>query len=120
MISTEYYPIVFFLLVILLMGLFMVGAGQLLGRRSNPYNAKNAPYECGFIAFENARTKFDVKYYLVTIIFILFDLEIAFLLPWALTIRILGRQGLITIMSFLIILTVGLIYAWKKGALEWK
>jgi NADH-quinone oxidoreductase subunit A len=119
MLVLEYYPILFFFIIVFLMGAAMIIAGKILAKHQ-PYEEKNAAYECGFTAFSDARVKFDVKYYLITILFILFDLEIAFLLPWALIMRSLGIQGLITIMSFLAILTVGLVYAWKKGALEWE
>jgi NADH-quinone oxidoreductase subunit A len=119
MLILEYYPILFFILVIFAMGAVMIIAGKILAKHK-PYAEKNSAYECGFQAFEDARTKFDIKYYLITIMFILFDLEVAFLLPWALIMRSLGTQGLITILSFLTILTIGLVYAWKKGALEWE
>jgi NADH-quinone oxidoreductase subunit A len=81
---------------------------------------KNAPYECGFEAFEDARIKFDVRYYLVAILFILFDLEIAFLFPWAVSLNEIGFTGFIAMMIFLGILVVGFVYEWKKGALDWE
>jgi NADH-quinone oxidoreductase subunit A len=81
---------------------------------------KNSPYECGFEAFEDARMKFDVRYYLVAILFILFDLEIAFLFPWAVALRDIGASGFWAMMIFLAILVVGFVYEWKKGALDWE
>ncbi|NDA70967.1 MAG: NADH-quinone oxidoreductase subunit A, partial [Betaproteobacteria bacterium] len=92
--------------------------GKLLGP-SRPNAAKLSPYECGFDAFEDARIKFDVRYYLVAILFILFDLEIAFLFPWAAAYREIGVVGFWSVMIFLGILVVGFIYEWKKGALDW-
>ncbi len=93
--------------------------GALLGPR-RPDEQKNSPYECGFEAFEDARMKFDVRYYLVAILFILFDLEIAFLFPWAVALKEIGAVGFWTIMLFLAILVVGFAYEWKKGALDWE
>ena len=87
---------------------------------SKPYKEKNSPYECGFEAFEDARMKFDVRYYLVAILFILFDLEITFLFPWAVVINKIGLFGFIAMMIFLFILIIGFIYEWKKGALDWE
>ena len=86
---------------------------------NNPNIEKNSPYECGFEAFEDSRMKFDIRYYLVAILFIIFDLEIAFLFPWAVVIHEIGFTGLIAMAIFLIILIVGFVYEWKKGALEW-
>ena len=101
-----------------------VGVGPLvLGLIVSPHKpdtAKNSPYECGFEAFEDARMKFDVRYYLVAILFILFDLEIAFLFPWAIANSAVGIVGFVTVMIFLTILTVGFIYEWKNGALDWE
>ena len=100
-----------------------VGIGPLiLGKLVSPHKPdaeKNSPYECGFEAFEDARMKFDVRYYLVAILFILFDLEIAFLFPWAVVLPDIGLFGFLAMMVFLFILVVGFIYEWKKGALEW-
>ena len=93
--------------------------GKLLGP-SNPDPEKISPYECGFDAFEDARMKFDVRYYLVAILFILFDLEIAFLFPWAIALKEIGFIGYISMMIFLGILVVGFAYEWKKGALDWE
>ena len=100
-----------------------VGVGPLvLGLIVSPHKpdtAKNSPYECGFEAFEVARLKFDVRYYLVAILFILFDLEIAFLFPWAVVLQEIGLFGFIAMLVFLSVLVIGFIYEWKKGALEW-
>ncbi|MEW8467583.1 MAG: NADH-quinone oxidoreductase subunit A [Candidatus Thiodiazotropha sp.] len=93
--------------------------GFLLGTRK-PDDEKLSPYECGFEAFENSRMKFDVRYYLVAILFIIFDLEIAFLFPWAVVLDQIGMVGFIAMMVFLAILVIGFIYEWKKGALEWE
>jgi len=93
--------------------------GKALGP-NRPDEAKNSPYECGFEAFEDARMKFDVRYYLVAILFILFDLEIAFLFPWAVVLKEVGLTGFVAAMVFLAILTVGFAYEWKKGALNWE
>ena len=86
----------------------------------HPDSEKLSPYECGFEAFEDARMKFDVRYYLVAILFILFDLEIAFLFPWAVVINDIGLPGFLSMMLFLAILTIGFVYEWMKGALEWE
>ena len=119
----EYFPILLFILVALVVGAAPVVLGSLLGPH-RPDPEKLSPYECGFEAFEDARMKFDVRYYLVAILFILFDLEIAFLFPWAI---VLGEGGadeslfrFLAMMVFLGILVVGFIYEWKKGALEWE
>ena len=96
----------------------MLGIGFTLGDQ-NPDYEKNSPYECGFEAFEDSRMKFDVRYYLVDILFIIFDLEIAFLFPWASVVQEIGLSGLLAMALFLLILIVGFIYEWKKGALEW-
>ncbi len=89
-------------------------------RRTARIREKLSPYECGFEAFEDARMKFDVRYYLVAILFILFDLEIAFLFPWAVVLQDIGFFGFVAMMVFLAMLVVGFIYEWKKGALEWE
>ena len=115
----EYFPILLFLLVGLAVGVAPVVLGTLLGPRK-PDPEKYSPYECGFEAFEDARMKFDVRYYLVAILFILFDLEIAFLFPWAVVINEIGLAGFLAMMVFLGILTVGFVYEWMKGALEWE
>lgn len=96
-----------------------LGMGVLLKpHKADP--AKNSPYECGFEAFEDARMKFDVRYYLVAILFILFDLEIAFLFPWAAALKETGMTGFVAVLIFLTILVVGFVYEWKKGALDWE
>ena len=119
----NYFPILMFLLVGLAVGIapMVLGwaASTLLGV-NRPDPDKLSPYECGFEAFEDARMKFDVRYYLVAILFILFDLEIAFLFPWAIVLQELGWFGVISMGVFLLILVVGFIYEWKKGALEWE
>ena len=115
----EYFPILLFLGVAAAVGVLPVLLGMLLGPR-RPGAAKDAPYECGFEAFEDARMKFDVRYYLVAILFILFDLEIAFLFPWAVALEDIGAFGFWSMMVFLGVLTFGLVYEWKKGALEWE
>jgi len=115
----EYFPILLFLLVGLAVGVAPVVLGALLAPRK-PDPEKYSPYECGFEAFEDARMKFDVRYYLVAILFILFDLEIAFLFPWAVVINEIGLAGFLAMMVFLGILTVGFVYEWMKGALEWE
>ena len=115
----EYFPILLFLIVAAGVGVAPVVLGKLLGP-SRPDPEKLSPYECGFEAFEDARMKFDVRYYLVAILFILFDLEIAFLFPWAAVINDIGFAGFVSMMVFLAILTVGFVYEWMKGALEWE
>ena len=115
----EYFPILLFLLVGLAIGVGLPLAGKLLAP-NRPDPEKLSPYECGFEAFEDARMKFDVRYYLVAILFILFDLEIAFLFPWAVVLNDIGLAGFVSMMIFLAILTVGFIYEWMKGALEWE
>jgi NADH-quinone oxidoreductase subunit A len=115
----EYFPILLFILVGLAVGVAPMVLGALLGPR-RPDPEKLSPYECGFEAFEDARMKFDVRYYLVAILFILFDLEIAFLFPWAVVINDIGMPGFLAMMLFLGILVVGFVYEWKKGALEWE
>ena len=117
----QYFPILLFIVVGLALGGILLTVGALVSpRRPNP--EKLSPYECGFEAFEDARMKFDVRYYLVAILFILFDLEIAFLFPWAVVLGELGAWsvGFWSMMIFLAILTVGFIYEWKKGALDWE
>src|SRR4051794_41617244 len=115
----EYFPILLFILVGLAVGVVPMALGKLLSP-SRPDAAKNSPYECGFEAFEDARMKFDVRYYLVAILFILFDLEIAFLFPWAVALKDIGAIGFWAMMVFLAILVVGFVYEWKKGALDWE
>jgi len=115
----EYFPILLFIAVAVAIGVAPMVLGKLLGP-SRPDPEKLSPYECGFEAFEDARMKFDVRYYLVAILFILFDLEIAFLFPWAVVINDIGFAGFLAMMLFLGILTVGFVYEWMKGALEWE
>jgi NADH-quinone oxidoreductase subunit A len=115
----EYFPILLFILVGLAVGVVPMVLGKLLGP-SRPDPEKLSPYECGFEPFEDERMKFDVRYYLVAILFILFDLEIAFLFPWAVVINEIGLAGFVAMMLFLGILVVGFIYEWMKGALEWE
>jgi NADH-quinone oxidoreductase subunit A len=115
----EYFPILLFILVGLAVGVAPMVLGKLLAP-NRPDPEKLSPYECGFEAFEDARMKFDVRYYLVAILFILFDLEIAFLFPWATVINDIGLAGFVSMMLFLTILVVGFIYEWMKGALEWE
>jgi NADH-quinone oxidoreductase subunit A len=115
----EYFPILLFILVATAIGVVPLVLGKLLGP-SRPDPEKLSPYECGFEAFEDARMKFDVRYYLVAILFILFDLEIAFLFPWAVALNDIGAAGFIAMMVFLGILVVGFVYEWMKGALEWE
>ena len=114
-----YFPVLLFLLVGTGLGVALVSIGKILGP-NRPDTEKNAPYECGFEAFEDARMKFDVRYYLVAILFILFDLEIAFLFPWAVVLHEIGTFGFVAMVLFLAILVVGFVYEWKKGALEWE
>ena len=118
-----YFPILLFILVGAAVGVAPVVAGSVVSRLvgvHRPDPEKLSPYECGFEAFEDARMKFDVRYYLVAILFILFDLEIAFLFPWAIVLQEIGWFGLVSMLIFLGILVVGFIYEWKKGALEWE
>jgi NADH-quinone oxidoreductase subunit A len=114
----EYLPILIFLAVAGGLGVLLMSLGFLFGPR-RPDPAKLSPYECGFEAFEDSRMKFDVRYYLVAILFIVFDLEIAFLFPWAVALDSIGLVGLAAMGVFLLVLVVGFIYEWKKGALEW-
>ncbi|MBK47476.1 MAG: NADH-quinone oxidoreductase subunit A [Pelagibacteraceae bacterium] len=115
----EYLPILLFLIVSLI---FSVGALSLSFVLSpkKPNDEKLSPYECGFEPFDDARTKFDIRFYLVALLFIIFDLEVAFLFPWAISLENIGLFGYFSMMIFLIILTIGFIYEWKKGALEWE
>ena len=115
----NYLPVLLFLLVGAGVGVAPMVLGKLLGP-SRPDAAKLSPYECGFEAFEDARMQFDVRYYLVAILFILFDLEIAFLFPWAVSLDAIGFVGFIAMMFFLAILVVGFVYEWSKGALDWE
>ena len=114
----NYLPVLIFLAVTSGFGLMLLVLGWVLGPR-RPDAEKASAYECGFEAFEDSRTKFDVRYYLVAILFIIFDLEIAFLFPWAVSLDAIGGFGLLSMAVFLTVLVVGFIYEWKKGALEW-
>ncbi|WP_116812849.1 NADH-quinone oxidoreductase subunit A [Steroidobacter cummioxidans] len=114
----NYVPILIFLGVAAVLGSVLIGLGFLLGPRK-PDAEKLSPYECGFEAYSDTRMKFDVRYYLVAILFIVFDLEIAFLFPWAVALDAVGMVGLAAMGVFLLILVVGFVYEWKKGALEW-
>ena len=115
----QYLPVLLFILVGVGIGVVPQVLGYILGP-NRPDVAKNSPYECGFEAFENARMQFDVRYYLVAILFILFDLEIAFLFPWAVSLDSIGLFGFLSMMAFLAILVLGFIYEWMKGALDWE
>jgi len=119
----EYLPILIFMAVAAVLGLAFIVAALVLAP-SNPDAEKLSAYECGFNAFDDARMKFDVRFYLVSILFIIFDLEVAFLFPWAVTLTDLGRGDMVfafwSMMVFLGVLTVGFLYEWKKGALEWE
>jgi NADH-quinone oxidoreductase subunit A len=115
----QYLPVLLFILVGVAIGVAPQVIGFILGP-NRPDPAKNSPYECGFEAFEDARMKFDVRYYLIAILFILFDLEIAFLFPWAVALKEIGFIGFIDMMIFLAILVLGFAYMWIKGALDWE
>ncbi len=115
----NYYPILVFLLIAGIVATVMVG-GSRLAAPQRPYPEKLSAYECGFEAFDDARRRFDVRFYLVAILFIIFDLEVAFLFPWAVTLGDIGVFGYLSMMAFLAVLTVGFIYEWNKGALEWE
>ena len=122
---SNYLPILIFLVIATALAGLLLTLGSVLGRfssRNRDDPAKLSPYECGFEAFEDSRMKFDVRYYLVAILFILFDLEVAFLFPWAASLGALGQWsiGFWAMMLFLAILTVGFVYEWKKGALDWE
>ena len=119
----NYLPVLIFLTVAALLAAVLLGLGAVLGRlgvRHRRDTAKLSAYECGFEAFEDNRGRFDVRYYLVAILFIVFDLEIAFLFPWAVSLVDLGVFGFWSMIVFLAVLTVGFVYEWKKGALEWE
>ncbi|TAE34594.1 MAG: NADH-quinone oxidoreductase subunit A [Alphaproteobacteria bacterium] len=116
----SYFPILVFLGVALMIATLMTVAPMIVSRGGKPDNEKLSQYECGFEPFGDARGKFDVRFYLVAILFIIFDLEVAFLFPWAITLGDIGDLGFWSMMVFLGILTIGFIYEWKKGALEWE
>jgi len=115
----EYLPILIFLGLALGLVVAMLGGSYLIARQ-NPNSEKLSPFECGFAPFDDARGQFDVRFYLVAILFIIFDLEVAFLFPWAVALGDIGIFGFWSMMLFLAILTVGFIYEWRKGALEWE
>ena len=117
--TTQYLPIAIFIGIAFAIGAALMVAPFLVAVR-NPDPEKVSAYECGFNAFDDARMKFDVRFYLVSILFIIFDLEIAFLFPWAVAFKELGAFGFWSMMTFLGVLTIGFIYEWKKGALEWE
>ena len=114
----EYLPILIFLIMALVISCGAVFASLVVGKQSS-YPEKNSPYECGFEPFDESRGKFEVKFYLVAILFLIFDLEIIFLFPWAIAFNELGSLGFWAMMFFLLVLTVGFIYEWMKGALDW-
>ena len=115
----EYLPILIFIFIALGLAIGMTVLSFVVGD-SNPDSEKLSAYECGFEAFDDARGRFDVRFYLVAILFIIFDLEVAFLFPWAISLPLIGITGYMSMMLFLFILTIGFIYEWKKGALDWE
>lgn len=115
----NYLPIVVFIAIAAVMACAMIALSFVVGKQK-PDADKNAAYECGFDAFDDARSRFDVRFYLVAILFIIFDLEIAFLFPWAISLGEIGVFGFWSMMVFLGVLTIGFIYEWNKGALEWE
>jgi NADH-quinone oxidoreductase subunit A len=119
----EYFPVLIFLVISTILGVVLLLTGGILGGllgHFSPDAEKSSPYECGFEAFEDTRSKFDVRYYLVAILFIIFDLEIAFFMPWALVLDKLGVFGLVAMIIFVVELVIGFFFVWKKGALEWE
>jgi NADH-quinone oxidoreductase subunit A len=119
----EYFPILMFIAISLGLGVALLATGGILGKllgEQSPNDEKASPYECGFEAFEDTRSRFDVRYYLVAILFIIFDLEIAFFIPWALALDSLGVYGLVAMTIFVAELVIGFFFIWKKGALEWE
>ncbi len=116
---SEYLPILIFIIIGFAIAVGMTMLSFVVGDRK-PDNEKLSAYECGFEAFDDARGRFDVRFYLVAILFIIFDLEVAFLFPWAISLGSIGIFGFWSMMIFLLILTIGFIYEWKKGALEWE
>ncbi len=115
----EYFPIIVFLGIAGGIAIAMVG-GAYLAARQKPYAEKLSTYECGFAPFDDTRRRFDVRFYLVAILFIIFDLEVAFLFPWAIALGDIGWLGFGSMMGFLFVLTVGFVYEWRKGALDWE
>jgi len=116
---SAYFPILVFLAIAAILSVAMVVASFVVARQ-RPNSEKLSPYECGFEPFEDARMRFDVRYYLVAILFIIFDLEVAFLFPWAVSLGDIGVYGFLSMIVFLAVLTVGFVYEWMKGALEWE
>ncbi len=119
----EYFPVLIFLAISVVLGIILLVTGGILGGllgSIKPDSEKSSPYECGFEAFEDTRSKFDVRYYLIAILFIIFDLEIAFFIPWALVLDKLGVFGLVAMIIFVVELIIGFFFVWKKGALEWE
>jgi NADH-quinone oxidoreductase subunit A len=115
----EYLPIVIFFAIATVISLVVMGI-PIIFAESKPEKDKLAPYECGFEEFGDSRNKFDVRFYLVAILFIIFDIEVIFLFPWALVLKSIGVYGFVSMMIFLLVLIVGFVYEWKKGALEWE
>ena len=115
---SEYWPIFLFLLIALLFSMAVLAASWLFAKQ-NPDAEKLSPYECGFEPFSDSRNQFDVRFYLVAILFIIFELEVAFLFPWAVSLKGIGMFGFLSMIVFLGLLTIGFVYEWKKGALEW-
>ncbi len=115
----SYFPVIVFMVIAGAIAFAMMGASLVAGHQK-PYAEKVAAYECGFDAFDDARRRFDVRFYLVAILFIIFDLEVAFLFPWAVSLSETGLFGFLSMMAFLGVLTVGFIYEWNKGALDWE
>ena len=115
----SYFPVLVFLVIAGGLSLIMIGAPFLLAKLK-PDAEKLSPYECGFEPFDDARGQFDVRFYLVAILFIIFDLEVAFLFPWAVSLSKIGMEGFWAMMAFLGLLTIGFVYEWKKGALDWE
>ena len=115
----EYLPILIFLGIAVGMSAAMIAASYIMAKQ-RPDAEKLSPYECGFAPFDDARRQFDVRFYLVAILFIIFDLEVAFLFPWAVSLGAIGMLGFWSMLVFLAVLTIGFVYEWKKGALEWE
>ena len=118
MIMTEYLPILVFLILAFSISIGAIFSSIVVGEK-NSYADKNSTYECGFDPFDDSRSRFEVKFYLVAILFIIFDLEIIFLFPWAIAFQELGLFGFLSIMFFLLVLTIGFVYEWMEGALDW-
>lgn len=117
--ETTYLPIAIFFCISLLLAVILLGLPFFISKIRG-YSAKTSVYECGFEAFDSHRGKFDIRFYLVAILFIIFDLEVAFLFPWAIAFKCLGVLGFVSMIIFLTVLTVGFIYEWRKGALDWE